>query len=382
MQISKHNYEAYFLDFWENSLDVSEREALSRFLEENPGLQDEFLDFRDALKMHLLPDEDMKFSGKANLKKPAIMASAMIHAGNYEDFIIAELEGDLTGDELRELEEFKMKNPQLMPEFRLYGQTILRSGHDITFAGKARLKKHVIPKRIIKFAVYASVAAAILLFALIIIDPFGSAYRDEEFDELISQRKLPAKPMPVFSAEYAAGKLSAAKPEMKTEKPNPIEHPAEIYAQIEGDENSRNFGTMDAAMKFDVPEKLEPKHEIALLSTDPQRKENIGLRTEPAPAFTDAGLQDARSKESSVKERGAFGRLLANLGNQILGNGEQVVENSLVGQIAGMGRERITEIRENAPKIQTVQNDDSRKTYFTINENLRIQISKGQKSGE
>ena len=382
MQINKQNYEAYFLDFWENSLDVNEREALSRFLEENPGLHDEFLDFRDAVKMHLSPDEDVKFSGKANLKRPAILATRRINAGNYEEYIIAELEGDLTGYELKELEEFRVKNPHLLPDFKRYSQTILRPGHDIVFPDKARLKKHVIPKMAIRFAVYASVAAAILLFAMFIVDPFGNSQKNAEIAELISERKVPVKPMPVFSPEYAAGNLSAAKPEMKTEKPNPIEHPTEIYAQPEGDENSQNFGTRDATMKATVPEKLQPKHEIALLSTNPLQKDNIGLRTELAPAFADGGLQDVGRGESSEKGRGAFGRLLANLGNQILGNGEEAVENSIVGQIAGMGRERIDEIRENAPRIETVQTEDSRKTYLSINENFRIRISKGQKSGE
>ena len=48
MNINQNNYEAFFLDYWENTLSEQDRHALEGFLLENPDLQDEFLDFKTA----------------------------------------------------------------------------------------------------------------------------------------------------------------------------------------------------------------------------------------------------------------------------------------------------------------------------------------------
>ena len=65
MEISRQNYEQYFIDYLDGNLNPEQVEILLSFLEFNPDLKEEFTSIG---KIFLVPDETT-FSGKANLLK-------------------------------------------------------------------------------------------------------------------------------------------------------------------------------------------------------------------------------------------------------------------------------------------------------------------------
>jgi hypothetical protein len=117
IKIDKYNYEAFFLDYWENRLDDAQREQLRQFLEENPRLRDEFNAFQGIA---FEPDPVVHYPDKSKLKSAIIEVAGVINAENYRDYMAASYEGDLDRALEENLEEFLRKNPFLRDEQRLY----------------------------------------------------------------------------------------------------------------------------------------------------------------------------------------------------------------------------------------------------------------------
>jgi len=96
MEINKNNYEAYFLDYWENNLQPEMVAELMIFLEGNPDLKGEFNEFENIV---LVPDESIKFQPNKELKKKEVEPVGEIQSDNYEHYMVGDLEGDLTKKE-------------------------------------------------------------------------------------------------------------------------------------------------------------------------------------------------------------------------------------------------------------------------------------------
>ncbi len=162
MKINKENYEIYFLDYFEKRLQPRQIAELLVFLEENPDLKAEFELFE---KTALIPDRNIRFRQKDKLKKKEIIPTDMINLNNYEEFLVADLEGDLTDEDKPELTAFLELNPQLKLEYNFFRSTFLKPEKAVEFAGKSSLKKvglFVVYRTQIKYAV--SIAAAGILF--------------------------------------------------------------------------------------------------------------------------------------------------------------------------------------------------------------------------
>ncbi len=138
MSINRNNYEAFFLDYRENNLTPEQVAELMVFLEQNPDLFEEFESFED---IELLPELNVTLENKENLKKNECIPTDHIHSRNYDDFMVADLEGDLTEDDSIELKAFISLNPKTKLEYNFYRSTFLKPDKSIYFAGKDKLKK-------------------------------------------------------------------------------------------------------------------------------------------------------------------------------------------------------------------------------------------------
>lgn len=389
MQINKENYEAWFLDFWEDSLDIRGREELSRFLEAHPGLQDEFLDFKDTVNVKLEPDEQIRFDGKAGLQKPEIFPTRNINHSNFEEYIIAQLEGDLSDEDLSELEDFRQKNPQLVGEFELYSKTILQPGRPVVFPDKQQLKRYRIPVSRFRVSAYATVAAAILLIAFIIINPFKNIETGGNLSSQLPGNNIdnsqPEPLKPVIRYKINANTPRFSEPVMKilpeSQRNELIASAFEIVDQQNSQSQISQHAATTKIVMTALPEIIPGKREMDLLRTAPVAMAEVKPRTEMDGVFKYLMIRDAKRADAmKEEERGAIGRIFANLTDQIFGGDEE--QNSLLGQMAEMSRERIREVREKGPHFERIQTEDSKQTYFAINENFRIRISKGEKSKE
>jgi len=138
MEINRKNHEAYFLDYWENNLSAEQVAELMIFLEDNPDLKTEFDLFENIT---LKPEKEIRYSEKEDLKKATIIPTDNIDIDNYEEKLVANLEGDISDDENIELTDFMELNPKVKLEYSLYRSTVLKPDPNIFYPNKESLKK-------------------------------------------------------------------------------------------------------------------------------------------------------------------------------------------------------------------------------------------------
>ncbi|MBN2175878.1 MAG: hypothetical protein JW731_17240 [Bacteroidales bacterium] len=161
MKINRENYEAYFLDYLEKNLPPELVAELMVFLEQNPDLKSELESFDN---IRLEPEEAVRFEGKKVLLKKYLKRTENISVENYEEMMVARLEGDLSSEQNEELNEFLAKNPAVKLEYNLLKHTFLIP-LEIQFQDKESLKKKGIWVSYRKPIIFTlSAAASILLF--------------------------------------------------------------------------------------------------------------------------------------------------------------------------------------------------------------------------
>lgn len=145
--ITIHNYETYFLDYFEKQLPEDKIRELFAFLDENPELKEEFYDF----EMIYLQDQNMPFPEKESL----------LAEENTEENIIAFLEGDLSPESREEIRRKITHNPIYNSEYQYYKHTKL-TPPDMVYEPKEKLKK----KAVVLFYPYGIAATLLLLLGL------------------------------------------------------------------------------------------------------------------------------------------------------------------------------------------------------------------------
>jgi hypothetical protein len=120
MNINRSNYESWFLDYHEGALSPAEAEAVLAFLKQHADLHAEFASF-EQFQLEAA-DENMDID-KNLLHKPVI-----IDENNIDEWLIAELEGNLTEEELLQLHDYLHRHPNKKNDRRIYASTKLESG--------------------------------------------------------------------------------------------------------------------------------------------------------------------------------------------------------------------------------------------------------------
>lgn len=181
MKISRKNYEAYFLDYRENNLKPDQVAELLIFLEQNPDLKDEFESFET---IQLTPEQNIRFVQKDSLKKKEMIPTDHINRSNYEEFMVAGLEGDLSENDRVELKAFTELNPPAKLEYNIFRKTFLKPDLSIQFENKEKLKKigwFVLYRK----PVYYSVAVAATIILLLGVY-FGFVDHPQEASTIVS----------------------------------------------------------------------------------------------------------------------------------------------------------------------------------------------------
>lgn len=153
MEINRNNYEQYFLEAFEGSLDAVMQEQLVVFLEENPDLAEEF----ESFSLVTLPEDTTTVLGAKDFLKKEVIGD-----DNADRFYAAWLEGDLTGGQRAETEAFAASDPGRQHQFELMQQTRLEPDMQIRFPRKSSLKRHTLGP-VVRRLWYAMPAAAVVL---------------------------------------------------------------------------------------------------------------------------------------------------------------------------------------------------------------------------
>ncbi|MGB0887381.1 MAG: hypothetical protein ACPGSL_04605 [Vicingaceae bacterium] len=167
--ITKNNYEAYLLDYVEENLSPELIAELMLFFENNPELKEDL----EAFEIHELIAPSIELVDKSQLKKEV----NFITVSNYEDFIIAEVEGLNTPETSIQLNAFLAKNPSLQKDFVAYQNTKLLAPTIVFEDKKALFQKEA--KVISLYWWSSAVAAAIVI--LVWFNGFNSSVKQQYF---------------------------------------------------------------------------------------------------------------------------------------------------------------------------------------------------------
>src|SRR5687768_12877365 len=99
MNITRHNYEEYFILYLDNELSSEDRLLVELFVKENPDLQEE-LDL--LIQTQLVPDSSFVFADKEQLLK----TPGTIDTTNYEEWLLSYTDNELSAEQKTVVEKF------------------------------------------------------------------------------------------------------------------------------------------------------------------------------------------------------------------------------------------------------------------------------------
>lgn len=378
----------FFLDYWENNLDENGRINLVRFLERNPDLQDEFLEFKEINDLTLVPEEGIGFGDKDVLKQSQIAQYGSIDENNFENHMIAHFEGDHSLNEQKEFDAFIRKNPHLERDLELYKSTFLVVDKGIAFANKPQLKKSRLIAFRTNYFYYSAAVAAIFLMAFLIFNPTSRV--DVGMNELsaIAETKLgsPDKALGI-EKDFIASDVELDKLDLpgiptgvlaeNIESKDALLHEKSAATDVPGVKETlvRNpFQTNIDHLNYTVEVSEIEQQEITLA--------HIQARTEMSEVFDDLLLRDAMLSQKSGREtKSTLARIFDNLGKQLFA-ARLISDESLLADMAQQGKERFTELVEQSPALSTSTQNGKKETYFSLSDNISIRISKAENTGK
>lgn len=383
MRINRNNYEAFFLDYWEGNLGVQAREDLSLFLEMNPDLQPEFYDFEEVKNFCLVPDKSTCFEAKNQMKKEIFKACGPVNHENYETFVIAWLEGDLSAADTEDLTNFFSLNPSAKNVIEHYRMTYLVPPENIIFKDKNLLKRKTIFLRKQTIKQWSWAAAAILIFGVAI---FYVILSDQSF---IGTLPLTQNSQPVINKLETEIKsnVNIPEPDVISSAESNIKNDAIISPDQSKKINLTEFEKIveSKQMVVNSDRKQNDVHPLMAIASsetlllDNTQRLNMENRDEFSMIFNDLLLRDMlkNDAENSITRKSVIGRVIANLGNKIFnGNNPDEAGSSLVLQIANRGKETLSGFSSILPVYRTFENEGKKETYLAFSESLSIYKSK------
>lgn len=135
MNITRHNYEEYFLLYVDNELSIAQRKAVESFVEANPDLRLELT----LLQQSILPaDDQVLFTNKQSLLKAADTPNT-INETNCEEYFILYADDELSQEQKDQVEQFVYRNPQHQASFELFQQVRLMPDTAVSYPDKYAL---------------------------------------------------------------------------------------------------------------------------------------------------------------------------------------------------------------------------------------------------
>lgn len=204
--ITRNNYETYFLDYHEGTLDASLHTELFSFLEDNPDLKEEFESFSFVV---IDSDHSLRFPDKRGLHRKVTLSE------NELLTLIAYMEGDLSEREKAGTDNLLQTDPQAADALEILRKTRIFPDPEIVYRDKQELKKEA-SILTLSSAFYRITAIAASLALLII--SYSIFFKDRQQNEMAKSDTQ----IPVHSTtqETIAGKVeqTASLPETRKEE--------------------------------------------------------------------------------------------------------------------------------------------------------------------
>lgn len=275
--INVHNYKEYAIDYMIGNLSAQDAEAFTLFLSKHPDIADEVLLFEtDA------PGQPCKKSF-SNLKKDISLQN--ITDDNFEEYCIANLEGDLDTDGKKRLKKFIGDKPERKNTQTLFEHTKL-APDNIVYPHKESLKKTVRQplwgRRFIRIST-GLVAASVIAFGLFFILPkqnnqttfTATNQTSHEKEDTIqkSNKKM------MVSPQHQSQSILAANTKSKPANKSDINKKQDITIPVSHDDKGIS-NTNDILVKLkhknvNIPENAIAMGEIELIESPPTTTNNI-----------------------------------------------------------------------------------------------------------
>lgn len=159
MNITRNNYEDYFLLYVDNELGAVERQAIELFVQENPDLRKELLLLQESV---LRADKRVLFDDKASLLKNSTPANP-VNETNFEEYFLLYIDDELNNEEKDLVEQFVYKHPQHQAVFELFEKLRFTPDNSVVFPDKQTLYRSEKDERVVVMRWWRIAAAAVLL---------------------------------------------------------------------------------------------------------------------------------------------------------------------------------------------------------------------------
>lgn len=345
MTISRHNYEEFFILYWDNELPAEQKQQVELFVRKHPDLEEEFRLFGE---LRFVPEQNQVFQNKQELLS---LPDAGINHTNYTSYLISYFDGELTEEQSQAFEHYISEHPFVRNDLELLEKTRMIPDPEIRFPDKATLYRTEENIRRITFKWYHAAAAVMLLLAGLLVIRFLTI-RPETPDPGSMASTDPA----VIATPPAAipdQKITDIN-EVVINRTNPGQDPVSAEPANPGKQKTQP----DIRNLNRLPENRATLNTLALNSNTSEDEQQVTIEkiTNRTLTLAEPVTVSADFDEMDVTERNspAFNRQYSNSDILFAGNKETDDES---GGLKGLLR-KATRVFERRTKIQTTTEDN------------------------
>lgn len=371
MNITRENYEAFFLDYYEGNLSQKQKTELVDFLQLNNDLKEEF----DAFKMVCLEEDSSIVFGDADLLKRPFETS--LSGPVKEKHLIAWHEGDLNDEEKVLVSKAIADDDKLHKDFILFGMTKLEADASIVYSGKTALKHYTLGHYFPLVRKLAAAAAVIAIISTLYL-MLPNLTTEKQIAEVIPETSVPGETQTNLESDVPEAIPAKANAPIVTEKPAKI-----ILAKRSVDESTPITLPERTPIQVAQMEPIKQAHVAALL-TQPL---NIDKKTEFYWLTYANGIDETEeeqesddiipsnpSKKYTSLASLAYDGIERTTGFDVENFQEQVSEKRLgFWDLAGYSLAGLGQLTGTSLTINKERDENGRITSFGIGERFKIQ---------
>ena len=238
MNIDRHNYEEYFILYWDNELTDEQKQLVKQFVQQNTDLEDEFNLLGQS---HFTPDENILLPNKEFLIKEEY--------ANRQELFLSYIDNELTATEKSAIEKFIAVDPPAQRELALLQKTKLQP-EKIVFPYKSQLYRREEKGRVVRMVWFrvAAAAAIIMVGSLLTV-------------QLLKTNSIPGEPVVrVIQNSGTTDFIDAPVKKLPVNKPVEIINPqsSEQQNEIIAEKKKANTATEKQPAVVQLPKRNKP----------------------------------------------------------------------------------------------------------------------------
>jgi len=159
MKIDRNNYEPYFIDYFEGTLDEKLVDDFLEFLQQNPDLKKELSLFNSVN----VEPEEVKFT-----KKDLLFKEKFDVEKEFNKAAIAQMEGDISVSEKKKFENYIQNHPEKEKDIALFQATKLIPDETVIFNKKNKIFRYSVGRTVMNWSIRIA-AILILVFTFYVL---------------------------------------------------------------------------------------------------------------------------------------------------------------------------------------------------------------------